>query len=277
MNKHEWNFNDWCRKATGLIGFPPDQKAVSAELYAHLEDHFDALVRQGHSPEEAERLALEAMGDPGAIARELALLHRPFWGYWLQTCKILLVILLCLSLLRLGDYTWILTIGSTPNLWGYDTYDPESYGGGTGRTMLQLSQHADSFSESGNTFTLTDAALITTTRDDGSVTAPQLHVRIRQSSWLPQTEHTSYFGFYSVVGSFFARDSLGNHYEGYCGQSDENTHYMYNYGAKSGLFCRIYECWINDFPAEAEWVEICYERDGRSYTFRIDLTGGGNA
>jgi hypothetical protein len=44
----------------------------------------------------------------------------------------------------------------------------------------------------------------------------------------------------------------------------------------SGIFRQTHECWINDFPADAKWVEFCYERDGRSFSLRIDLTGGGS-
>jgi len=55
---------------------------VLRELGRHLEDQRDAFVQEGHSPEEAERLAVEEMGDPEIVGAELDALHRPRpqWG-----------------------------------------------------------------------------------------------------------------------------------------------------------------------------------------------------
>lgn len=267
------DFSRWCNIATAGIKYRPDRQAVCDELQAHLEDHRDALTAQGLGEKEATEQALSAMGDPKVIAPQLAALHRPFWGYLLQVSKILLIILLCLSLYPIWNYAAGLHLDDTPDLRHFDIYDPASYGGDTRREALHLSQHEDSFSESGSTFTLTDAALITTTDDNGTVRAPQLYVRIRQTSLLPWTEHDNYFTYFSVTAWFSARDSLGNVYEGFLDPAS-GSHPMYTTGVQSGIFTYTHECWINDFPAEAEWVEIFYERDGRSYKFRITLTGG---
>lgn len=55
---------------------------VLRELERHLEDQRDAFVQAGHGPEEAERLAVEEMGDPETVGAELNGLHRPRpqWG-----------------------------------------------------------------------------------------------------------------------------------------------------------------------------------------------------
>ena len=52
------------------------------ELERHLEDQRDAFVREGKSPAEAERLAVEDMGDPVTVGTELDAVHRPRpqWG-----------------------------------------------------------------------------------------------------------------------------------------------------------------------------------------------------
>lgn len=52
------------------------------ELGQHLEDQRSAFVQEGKSPEEAERLAVEDMGDPVAVGTELDRVHRPRpqWG-----------------------------------------------------------------------------------------------------------------------------------------------------------------------------------------------------
>lgn len=55
---------------------------VAQELERHLEDQRDAFVHEGSAPEEAERLAVEEMGDPVAVGTELDRIHRPRpqWG-----------------------------------------------------------------------------------------------------------------------------------------------------------------------------------------------------
>lgn len=52
------------------------------ELERHLEDQRDAFLLDGKSPEEAERLAVEDMGDPVTAGTELDAVHRPRpqWG-----------------------------------------------------------------------------------------------------------------------------------------------------------------------------------------------------
>lgn len=52
------------------------------ELEQHLEDQRDAFVQQGKPPAEAERLAVEDMGDPVTVGTELDAVHRPRpqWG-----------------------------------------------------------------------------------------------------------------------------------------------------------------------------------------------------
>lgn len=50
---------------------------VTQELERHLEDQRDAFAEEGSAPEEAERLAVEEMGDPVAVGTELDRIHRP--------------------------------------------------------------------------------------------------------------------------------------------------------------------------------------------------------
>ena len=52
------------------------------ELERHLEDQKEAFLKEGKSPEEAERLAIQDMGDPVIVGAELDAVHRPRpqWG-----------------------------------------------------------------------------------------------------------------------------------------------------------------------------------------------------
>ena len=74
----------WAQNAVYRIGFPGDRKKVYQELMNHMEDHRDALMEQGKSEKEACEAVEKAMGDPFAVAKDLAEIHRPFWGYFLM-------------------------------------------------------------------------------------------------------------------------------------------------------------------------------------------------
>lgn len=65
---------------------------VSLELRHHLEDQRDAFAWAGDGPEEAERLAVEEMGDPVAVGAELDRIHRPRpqWGLLVLTAALAL-------------------------------------------------------------------------------------------------------------------------------------------------------------------------------------------
>lgn len=69
-------------------------RAVAAqELETHLEDQREEFLAEGHPPAEAERLAVEEMGDPVAVGADLDRLHRPRpqWGMLALTLALLLV------------------------------------------------------------------------------------------------------------------------------------------------------------------------------------------
>ena len=73
----------WLETAVSGILFGPDQKAVRAELYAHIEDKALDLIRlfPDIDPDEARDMALAGMGDAEEIKKELARIHKPWLGW----------------------------------------------------------------------------------------------------------------------------------------------------------------------------------------------------
>lgn len=84
----------WLETATQGIRFKPDRAAVRGELSAHLEDKTADLGRIFPDMEESEAQsrALQEMGDPEEIGKELARLHRPWLGYLWAASKVLAVV-----------------------------------------------------------------------------------------------------------------------------------------------------------------------------------------
>ena len=103
----------WLDTATRGIRFRPDRAAVRAELAAHLEDKQADLQRifPDLSVQEAEGRALEAMGDPEELGRELAKIHRPWLGYLWRLSQVLCALMVLAAL-------WGVISGTNPpDLW----------------------------------------------------------------------------------------------------------------------------------------------------------------
>lgn len=93
----------WLREAVGGIKYPPDRRRVEKELYAHVMQRNRDFLKAGCTDREADKKACTAMGDPVEVRRDLAAIHRPFWGYAVLILRILVV---CVFLWTLGY--WLL-------------------------------------------------------------------------------------------------------------------------------------------------------------------------
>lgn len=111
----------WLYRATREIRFAPDREAVRQELRGHLADRVEALVEQGRPLPEAEEAAVEAMGDPEAVAAELGRIHAPWWGYLWRASRVVLVLAVVIAvwgmLVQRPDL-----LGSRPDLPEGDVY-----------------------------------------------------------------------------------------------------------------------------------------------------------
>lgn len=245
------DFDDWCYHAVAQIRFKPDRQAVFDELKAHLEDHYEDLLSQGHSPEKAQRLAMEAMGDPEEIAPQLSAIHKPWLGYIYRAVK-WVTIPLCvwaifLFVAHFGSHIHALI--STAN---YDSLREVGEGG-------FYSQPNVVDSSDGYRFKITEAAV--------NANGDTVHLELQSVRlfWLQKP---------AVLNHFYAVDSLGNHYASrFQAQYDDVPRVTWGGGFYSQFFTSDH-LEISYFDKRAEWVELRYDRDGRDIRLRIDLTGG---
>lgn len=93
----------FCGHVCQFVRFRPDHEAITAELTAHLEDHKDAIleIHPDMTLWEAERRAVEAMGNPEELGRWLDSIHNPLLG-WLQIWFVRAVCILAASVLVLA-------------------------------------------------------------------------------------------------------------------------------------------------------------------------------
>ena len=95
--------SQFCDHVCMYVRFRPDHEAITAELTAHLEDHKAAILetRPDMPLREAERRAVEAMGNPEELGRWLDSIHNPLFG-WLQIWFVRAVCILAASVLVLA-------------------------------------------------------------------------------------------------------------------------------------------------------------------------------
>lgn len=270
-NDQNYKFESWCMKAIEKIRFTPDQDAVMRELYDHMMDHYEALLEQGLDRAEAERKTLEAMGSAEELAPQLAAVHHPFWGWCLWVSRIALALLLCGAIFVGIPYFRYLYF-SEPTYERLHVYEDTYISDEVGVSERLFYAEPDlSAASDGYTLTLTRAARWTTDFIDESLTdQDSLFFQIRVFNPRPWAERPEFSQW------LWAEDSLGNYY-----YSREET---VNYPGECYLMGNIYhsapftytlDLQTSGFlSADAQWIDIHYDRAGRDIVFRIDLTGG---
>ena len=95
------NYNFFCDRVCSYIDYATGKELehVHKELHDHLEDHAQALIDIGRSPEEAEVAAILAMGDAEDIGREM---NKQFPFVWLFLSRATVVIAVILALMLLS-------------------------------------------------------------------------------------------------------------------------------------------------------------------------------
>ena len=265
--------NRWLDTATRGIRFGYDRRAVRAELAAHLEDKAADFRRifPDMAPEEAEARALEDMGDPEEIGRELGRIHRPWLGWLWRASQVLAAgaaLWLLSFFLLLGDDAYL---GEYARWWDFDGLPDYSVGGGylpvdDPDQLLALEPGLEQTAQ-GQRVSLLRAALWR----EGERQALYLYLRLDnwrfwergylREDWLRVT------------------DSLGNSYplgaEGPGAPWDDGWPYANGLnGAGYGPFHSGYELFLRDVSPEAEWVRLDYGPGETLISFTVKLREG---
>ena len=268
-----WKFKNWCDAAVSGIIFPPDQKAVHAELLNHLYDHYDDLVDQGVDRDTAQAMALAAMGDANEIAPQLAAIHRPFWGYFLRVTRILLAVTLSTALILSAAQLWRTRYHDFSENGGLDPFGTTSAFRDFGTyERVYYAEPNQSVQCDGYTITLTKAAVwYADHHDDKSDAADHHNFYFQMEVFNPRP----WAEFTDISRWFWAVDSLGNTYDCFYEGIVNYAPYIAGNSYHTGPQTYTHDMWINDYRSEdADWIEFHYDRDGRDLVLRLDLTGG---
>lgn len=99
-----YNRNGWLDTAMAQVRSKPEHKAIRAELQGHLEDKEQYFVDKGMEPREAAKAAVEAMGDPVTVGKELDKAHPVWWAKLYTAAKAVIIILSIMMLFSIVDY-----------------------------------------------------------------------------------------------------------------------------------------------------------------------------
>lgn len=264
-----YSFANWCESAVKRIRFGPDRKRVYSELYSHMEDEYDALVCEGLSDEDAKRKVLRSMGDAEQTADQLALIHRPFWGWMLRAARILLIISALIALRYVPGYinTHIHDYQNS-QMWVFE--DVKESSSGSSRMTFYTEPKCQSSSD-GFTFRITRAAQRHSTYTTDGITGKEdsFYLMVDVSNPRPWMDSGD------IMREFYAVDSLGNKYVSTYDQIYVYEPYLAGNGIRSNLFTTTWLMWLQNYCSQdAEWIELRYDRSGRDIRLRIDLTGG---
>lgn len=268
-------FFAWCRVAVKGIKYRPDRDAVHEELYEHMEDRYESFRCRGLEHEEAVDKTLEAMGSAEELAPLLAKAHRPFWPYLLSISRTLLIVAIIITVLPFGWFIFKNTVASFETLnYGdaCDVYaDSENYlKEAYAKQMLYLEPKC-SAKVDGYTVRITKAAWWRTEYTNGGG-HDRFYLRVKVTNLFPLEELAV-----NVDDYFWAEDSLGNHY--YSDAEIVNYHDPHLTGGdqRVGFFSHTFELTLSNYVSQdAQWIDLHYDRDGRNFVLRIDLSGGEN-
>lgn len=261
-------FDQWCKKAVSGIVFPPDQSTVSKELFDHMTDHYENLIVQGYDEITARNRTIEAMGDPYVIARQLAAIHHPFWGYFLRATRILLALILIITVIPFINFIRT-TEYSQPEVYRYDPYVDTYISDEVGvSTRVMYDEPKQQFKSDGYTLELTRAAWMHTDfADENMIDVDYFCFQIEITTPLPWAEEPN------ILQWIWAQDSEGEFYAPWC-SSISGKHLLGNIYRSAPCTWTLEMCFSGFSSQNADWIDICYNRDGRQFKFRIDLPGG---
>lgn len=263
----------WCSIAVSEILFLPDRNRVFKELADHMDDHYEHLLSEGCDEATAQKRTLEAMGSATEVAAQLGKIHRPFWGYFLQITRRLLLILLAVTVIPLSIYLYnfVSTSYEQPSYGRFDPYQDTYLSDAIGTTQQvmykTLSQQASCRDYK---LTLKEAVWTKTQLFSPAMEKNDLYFRIEIKNPLPWAEDPD------ILEHIWGRDSNGKIYYPYASGHPDEGHlngWIYHTGPSTWLLdMQVYHF----APENAKWIEIYYDRDGTSFSFQISLLGGAN-
>lgn len=241
-------FEQFCNQVCSVIRQPLAKRLAREELTAHLEDHAAALEEQGVPPEEAAIQAVETMGDPYQIGRQLDRCHSslfPGLTAFLALAGLVLIFFSCL--LSFQHHTGLFAHSSLlPPVCTLPFQENE--------TLVVSGSVSGGGTIGGYRVAAKDAALVRTPDDPDAPSHLELQVTLSTSHWQLWLDNLD---LYEVPGTWI--DSTG--------ATGTATCYSWLDSPLTGTgYLKI-----QDPTPGAQWFTITLGRPGDQIMLRIDL------
>ena len=269
-------FESWCENAVSGIQDKGDRERAYRELYAHMEDQYEELIARRMEEDKAEKAVVAAMGDFADTAMQLEKLYPPIWSTLLLAARLVLLLAFLLVVFTVPNYLRNLHAELLPPPADTLYFGEEDIPSPDGDSRDQRTYYTEPMSRDyadGYRFTLTKAAERHISRQDEDANRQEIDSLYLQI----EVYHPDLWNERSdILREFCAVDSLGNRYEAF-NLSDQSTNERMLGGNRhrSGLFSYCWDMWLTGWQHGPEWIEVRYDKAGRSVRLRADLKGGG--
>ena len=257
---------EWLEEACRPLRYKPDKEAAYRELKDHYEDHRSYLEAQGAYPGAAERQALAAMGDPSDTARMLSAAYHPVLTFLWRLSRGILI--------ALGIALIIALIRWDPSQKDPVFYDPEervlsgmTFYTNDKDTTKMVEGRCDSTVKMGDySFTVTRALACQAQGWDALGNDVHFIVLVLRAKGPIQLDIPQTIRYYVT-----AQDDKGNFYSNaltYDAKPGRSREVQMNSGFKRFGSC-YYSVYIDCADPDAEWIDLCYEHMGSSFSLRV--------
>ncbi|HIR84432.1 MAG TPA: hypothetical protein IAA56_03740 [Candidatus Galloscillospira excrementavium] len=262
MPNPEEHFSRYCDQVCAHVRFRPDHPAIRAELMAHLEDRYRAILdRQPNLPLfEAGDRAAAAMGDPAELGRALDAAHSPLLG-WVQIWvhRLLCAVAAATALLIFVPY--ILSPDLLSSLWSRQPYDEFLLNEAEEATVVADFDCGAFVSTEDYTFTV--ERTVVQQRDSSLSLYCTIHA-LHLNPWLRNPY---------LDDGVWAVDDLGNRHPSWEEPDYDGT--LSVWSGFSSPFRTHYIAAVNSIPAEASEITLIFDRYGKNEIYlTIPLRGG---
>lgn len=267
----------WCNDVVSYIRFKPDRPAVKQELMEHMQDKYDGYIEEGFTPSEAEQKTIREMGSDRETGLLLRKIHKPYLGWLLRLTQWALAIVLIMAVVN--GVEWGKDVFYDKIIYEYrDPFEMTRYETGYGdqyERLLYLEPYS-SAKCNGYTFTVTKVAYwegMHQTPLAGERDVNYFEFRLEVFNPRPWAGKTLAPRWLSAV------DSLGNYYypyfEHFSTTEDYSEPFLWGNGRHTAPFTYVWDMELSGYVSQqADWIDLRYDRGGKEFTIRIDLTGG---
>lgn len=182
----EDGFHSYCDKVCSLIRRPSAREAARKELLAHLEDHAAVLEERGIPADQARQQAVESMGDPYELGRQLDRCHDPLLP-WLSR-------LLAVSACVLFFFGFMIGLIHTTGCFRHENFllPASSLPCWPMETVLAGGSVNGAGKVGGYTIRAHEAALVQTGDTPSTPAHPEVQISVTISHWQPWLDNLYY-------------------------------------------------------------------------------------